>query len=717
MTIVPDLTTRDLSGSKIRLACELTFVPQVHGQETYYHIEVPAAGKFFRIGYPEYVFISMLDGTRTVAQALTITARTLGAEALTQSQGLQVATWVIENDIAELADQESVWSPRRQMNNNQRGGLTNRVNPFWMKIPLGSPDQLLAALLPSFGWLLSPVASMVGIIVILFGVGCAATNWTKFIASSAGVLAPNNWLWMLLAWAVLKVVHELAHGLACKYHRGEVRETGVIFILLAPMAYVDVTSCWRFPSKWQRIHVAISGMYAELVLAAVAAITWANVDSSLTHHLLFNVIVMASLSTLLFNANPLMRFDGYYILADLLNVPNLATDANRFVKGTASRLFFGERHRPLQILGFRRWFVCSYGVASTVWRLLVCVSLVSAASVLMHGAGLLLAIIGVFSWFAVPLWKVVVDFQRRFHEKRPSFIRALVCSVSIVVVIGAASLWLPWPGAMDAPVVVDYSDQSVVRSSVNGFVDHVHVMDGEMVEAGQLLVELHNDELEAQLHSLQLEYQQGEVQVRMAIDRHNAAAAQIARRNLQSIEERLNIIRRQSAGLRVHAPVAGRIVARNLHQSTGMYIKEGSEILTVANETRKELVLSVGQEEIDAIKIGDQTRFRIKGRLARVGRMERLDPRASTALPHPAMSSSLGGPLAVTEKEDSDQPSMRLVEPRFRGVITLSAEACQDLGAGEQGYAILGLRQVSIGEFAWVRMHRWYESLLRPSQG
>ena len=258
---------------------------------------------------------------------------------------------------------------------------------------------------------------------------------------------------------------------------------------------------------------------------------------------------------------------------------------------------------------------------------------------------------------------------------------------------------------MKAPVVVDYSDLSVVRSGAPGFVQRVHVVDGQMVEAGQLLVELHNEELTAEQRELELSYEQELVQHRVALNQRNGAKAQIAQRNTQAIEERLVEIRRRSEGLQVRAPVAGRIVARNLEQSVGTYVKEGAEILTVADEARKELVVSVGQEEIDAImpQVGQRTRFRIGGRLARTGKLDRLDPRASTALPHPAMSSKVGGALAVTQQDTADQANMRLVEPRFRGVIALSPQECRDLGAGEQGYAMLGLRQESIGQFAWVR--------------
>jgi hypothetical protein len=149
-----------------------------------------------------------------------------------------------------------------------------------------------------------------------------------------------------------------------------------------------------------------------------------------------------------------------------------------------------------------------------------------------------------------------------------------------------------------------------------------------------------------------------------------------------------------------------------------MYITEGDELLTVADESNKELVLSVGQDEIDTIvpRLGSQRKFRIGARRACVGSLDRLDPRASTSLPHPALSCEVGGPLAVKAVEGDQDSEMRLVEPRFKGVITLSPEVSQDLGVGEQGYAMLGLRRESIGQFAWVRFHRWIETLLRPQQ-
>ena len=212
------------------------------------------------------------------------------------------------------------------------------------------------------------------------------------LASSHLIFSPHNWLSMAIVWVLLKIAHELAHALACKRYGGEVRDMGLVFILFAPAAYVDVTSCWRFSSKWQRMHVAAAGMYVELVLAAMAAIAWSQTDSLVVRHWLFNVILMASVSTLLFNANPLMRFDGYYLLADLLEIPNLSPEGSRFVQQLGSRIFFGSRPAGQSPLGWRGCSFACYGLAAWLWRLAVCGSLLAASAILWQGAGLMLGL-------------------------------------------------------------------------------------------------------------------------------------------------------------------------------------------------------------------------------------------------------------------------------------------------------------------------------------
>ncbi len=171
------------------------------------------------------------------------------------------------------------------------------------------------------------------------------TNWGRFVASASEVFSVGNWLWLLVTWVSLKIIHEMAHAVACHRQGCAVRETGIVFILFAPLAYVDVTSCWRLNSRWSRIAVASAGMYVELVIAAIAIMAWAATDSPRAEFLLHNLILAAGLSTLIFNANALMRFDGYYILADLIEIPNLYAEGSTRSAGLSKESSAGNRHR------------------------------------------------------------------------------------------------------------------------------------------------------------------------------------------------------------------------------------------------------------------------------------------------------------------------------------------------------------------------------------
>jgi putative peptide zinc metalloprotease protein len=261
--------------------------------------------------------------------------------------------------------------------------------------------------------------------------------------------------------------------------------------------------------------------------------------------------------------------------------------------------------------------------------------------------------------------------------------------------------------------VVEYTDSSIVRCRADGFVVAIHVHDGTQVAAGELLLELRNDELETEFLELQASIRQAEARLREAFGDHDAGRAQVASRNLQALQERFAEIERQRVGLRVFAPVAGRIVARELDNAIGTYVKEGTQLLTVADERRKELLVCVSHDHIDDIapSLGKTVTFRSRGLTVHEGRLTRLEPRASRRLPHPALSAAVGGALPVRESDADDQAEVRLVEPRFPGVIAVSSSVSSKLACGQRGYARFGISRESIGEHLWIQICRWLKQL------
>ena len=696
-----DPTTRERLQARLKLRDEVFVWPESYGDKTWYHLELTERGRFFRVGLPEYTFLSLLDGETTLAGAISLTARVLGPDAFNEEQALSLVKWLTDSELIESLDD----APRTTDATPQAklGKLAEKLNPFWLKVPIANPDRVIERLLPWLSWLHSVPSMLVAVVLWIVAASAVAGRWSEFVASSQSVLAPSNWLYLSGAWVLLKLAHETSHAMACRRYGGSVRETGLIFILLAPIACVDVTSSLRFRSKWQRMQTAAAGMLLELTLASLAVFAWCQTDSVELKHQLFNVIFMASLTTLLFNANPLMKFDGYYILSDLLEIPNLATTGQHASQTLLRRWCLGLPTPPLRETGPRAKFITLYGLTAMLWRIAVCVSLTIAATAMWHGLGVILSIGCLLVGLGRPTIKSL-RAARQLQLANPSQFRKTTLRVGILTAAAIAMLVLaPWPFPRTAPGFVEYRDLAVVRAESPGFVRSVAVDDGEIVAAGQLLIELENRELATDVGDLEAALQQSEIRRDRAIGEQNTSAAQIEEENLAAIKKRLAEKQKQFDSLAIRAPIAGRVMSRTLKWKLGTYATEGSELVTIGDESQKEFRASLSQTDADALRATPRANLHLPsiGQLSAEAR--RINPKASFTPPHAALTSVTGGPLAVREipverqrqnekyefaepRQTADFPLDANESARFpvgkTGRVTLSAQAYGSLGSG-----------------------------------
>ena len=589
-----DESTRDLLQTRLRLRPDLVFRPERSGGGVWYHVECREQRRFFRIGLAEYTFISLLDGQTTPAEAISLTAREMVQDAFSEEQAVTILVWLLENGLATVTDtglsRAKPWAAAIEQ--RQQRKTLERLNPLWLKIPLGNPDQLATSLTRAFGWMHSLPAMLIATLIGVAALITLNTAWPEFAKSARTILDPDNWLWLTLTWLVLKVVHEASHAVACKRLGGTVPETGVIFVLLAPIAYVDVTSSLRFRSKWQRIQIAAAGMYVELLIAALALLLWRHVAAELPRHLLYNVIVMASLSTLIFNANPLMKFDGYYILSDLLELPNLAPRGNESVSRIFAQALFGTSPTGVRESPLRSRLITAYGFASLLWRVLVTIGLLITASALFHGLGVSLAIVALLIWSGKTLLRWFRNGAMLLSRSPARFARAALAIVVAVTAVGGL-LSAPWPATRTAPGFVEHRDLAVIRAGSPGFVIAVHVHDGQEVVAGDVLIELQNHELEAEVRDLLSAIHQSELKYHRLLKDQKTADAQVESGNKAALEKRLSEKQRQFDTLTVIAPQSGRVMSRSLPWMLGTFANEGDELLAIGDDTRKEFLASV----------------------------------------------------------------------------------------------------------------------------
>ena len=725
-------STIDVNTSTLALRDDLIFAPQRYRGGTYWHIECKSDGQFHRIGHREYVFISMLDGTRTMAQALAIASQHLGDSALTSVEATQTYMWLLQsklgtlNDHGQKRDLPAAASAKSLARSN---APRQHPNPFWTKVsfaPFASSGskKAIQKVLSLHHWLFRPTSTVIGIVLIAIAAASLATHWSDIRQLSHIVFSPHSLATMAITWLALKLLHEFGHAAASQRYGIDTSDAGLVFILFAPMPYVDVTSAWRLPSKWQRIHIAAAGMFVELVVAAVAAILLVQTESTTLANGLFNIVIMAGVSTVLFNANPLMRFDGYYILSDLLEIPNLYGEGSSKVRRRATRIVFGPWRRRSDVgvtsnpsrFGVRSWLIEAYGWFTLGWRVVICVSLTLAASILWHGAGVVLAVIGIAMWLGSPLHELARAIQQRWRCNRRSIVRGAFSFSTLGVAAAAALFMAPAPFRVFVPGMVDYADAALVRCDSDAFIDEIHVDDGQVVEAGTLLIVLRNDNVTRRYKELALEIEQTKLRRRIAMDEHDVPESHVQWRNLTSLHEQLSEITRQYEAQFVRAPVSGTVARRGLSNQIGTFVPEGSILLTIKQEEAKEVIVYVAHDDLDRVvrHVGSHVQVRMSPFVSTEGLFSKLEPRASTDLDAPCLAAAEGGPLAVESETDGDddQPSLTMVTSRFRGIVTIPSDSAPHLPCGQRVALKLYNGRDCLGSWLATTLRAWIESKL-----
>jgi putative peptide zinc metalloprotease protein len=682
-----NFSVRETEGLRPRLRDGLRFSIQEHGGRRVCVIEDSAASRFHRVGLAEYRFIRALDGTRPVAGILAQLARE-GQEAFTEGEALQMLRWLKDQHLLAVESARGGPTDREHGERALRMAIT-WLNPLVCKIPLFRPDRFLSRveplLRPALGW----GGFLVWLIVLLVGAAHVGMDWRRFEADSGGLLARDNWFWLFLAWAGLKVMHEFSHGLFCKHYGAVVREAGIIFVLFIPMGYVDATASLGLASRWRRMMVSVAGLYMEFFLAAIAAVVWANTPPGSLHTLAHNTVITGTLITLLFNANPLMRFDGYFILSDLLDVPNLATRGRQwFQRATGWLLLGGKGGRKLRPDSREKWIVAGYGVAAWLWQVVVLVGLLVAASVALRGGGLLLAVIAAIAWVALPVSHFVHGIATSIRGGAGHWSTVAVRAGAILTVV-ALVVFVPWHRMVASDGVVELAETQVLRAECPGFVARELVQDGEVVAEGQVLVELDNAEAAAELASRRLALDKQELRARLAYTRDEVSAFQAEQSKTEALRKEVAEYERYLATLQVRAPFAGRVTSRQLGTRQGVFFSAGDEIVRLGRAAECEVKVAVSERDAPHFRaaLSQPMKVRLTGRgEVLAGELTRVEARATREPPHPALTAMAGGPLALRRSEETDAdarraPAFELAEPHFTAVVRLAHRG--DLSPGE----------------------------------
>ena len=481
------------AGLKPRLRAHTRILRQHFRGKRWYVLQDPASGRFHRFSEAAHFVIGLMDGRRTVHEIWTIGCDRLGDDNLTQDEMLQLLAQLHQADIlhgdVRPDPDELVWRGDKQ----RRMKLVQTFfNPLAVRFPLFDPDRFLEATLPVVRPLLGWFGVVMFVVATVLGLTLAGMHWeelTKDIADR--VFASQSLLLLVVTYPFIKALHELGHGYATKRWGGEVHEMGVMFLVFIPVPYVDASAAAAFRSKWQRAFVGAAGMIVEMTLAAARADRLAQRRAGPVRAFAFNVMLIGGVSTLLFNGNPLLRFDGYYVLSDLVEIPNLGMRSTRHICYLIQRYLFGaaDAVSPVTARGEGAWFVF-YGIASFGYRLTVAVTIISFTASKFFVVGVILAIWAVVMMYLWPLAKAV-RFLFTSPLLRPKRRRAL--AVTGGAVAGLAAGPADGAGAVRDGRLRASSGAGrarVVNAGVEGIVVEILAPPNAAVAKGQALIRL-----------------------------------------------------------------------------------------------------------------------------------------------------------------------------------------------------------------------------------
>ena len=661
-----------------------------------------------RLNPPAHYLVGLMDGRRTLQELWDAAAQRFGDQAPTQDEVIQLLGQLHAADLVQSEGAPDVDELlRRARRTRNRTLMAKLLAPLAIKVPLFDPDRLLERWLPWFRPLFGPAGALLWLALVGWGAFSAAQHWNELTQDIGNrVLAPENLLVLGLVFPLLKAAHEFGHACAVKAWGGEVHEMGVMFLVMMPVPYVDASAASAFARRRQRVIVGAAGMAVELCIASAALLFWLDMQPGLPRAVLFNVMLIAGVSTVLFNANPLLRFDGYYILSDLIDIPNLRQRAQQYLGAVLQRGLFGIANDAVQATPREAAWFLFFSIASFIYRLTVTFAIAVFIGSHYFVVGVLLAIWAVATGiFAPVLWLVgFIAFSPRLRRHRA---RAVLTSGALAAALFVLVFVVPVPSWTNAQGVLWDAEQSVVRSGADGFVQRVAAQPGSRVRRGDPLVEADDPLLLPRLKMVRAEKEAAEARYQ-AERMENLSASLVTQEKLKALDADLQRLEERMRDLVVRAPGDGIFALAAPENLPGRFLKQGEQIAHVIPEGRVTCRVLVTQQQVHLVRSGTRA---VRARLAErpretvEARVLREVPLAMDRLPSLALSQAGGGEVAL----DPRTGAPKALQTHFELEIELLTE--RPAGAGGRVYLRFEHEPETAGRQVWRAAQQLYLKL------
>lgn len=651
-----------VSSLKPRLAQQLKIVRQPVRDQVWHVLVEAESGRQIRLNPVAWEFGGRCDGTHTVAELWELLLERLGEDAPTQDDVLRMLAQLYRHGMVQFDAAPHLSMLFAQRDKEGRKASKRWINPMLLRMRLFDPTRLLDRIEP---WL-RPLFSRAGLLAWVVGVAAGAflcvVNFPQLRSEALARAASPQMLWLAwLSFPVIKAIHELSHALAVRRFGGEVHEVGLSLMFLTPAPYVDASAANSFVRRSHRVVVSAAGIMTELLIAAFAAAVWLAVQPGVVRDLALATLLICSVSTLLFNGNPLLRLDGYYVLSDALDLPNLAARSNAWWTACAYRLARGQQSVPPATLaaGELKWLVL-YSPASWLFRLGLLFALVTWIGGKSWLLGWTVAL-GLLGWMVLRGSSFVLKLSDGFSRLRAA---ALAWAALAVFALALILFVLPVPSIVVARGVVWPPEGAQVRPQLAGIVTQTPVANGTVVQAGDLLLTLADPALTAERDRRVSQLAGLQAQQYLALMKDPVKAADIAE-DIARSEAEIARAEQQLAQLMVRSQTSGRLVLSSLDDLPGSHAARGAMLGYIVGDDVANVRVALDEQNILLVR----NRIRkVEVRLVDLptqpmaGLVGNEVPAATRKLPSSVLGEKRGGDVLV---DPADKEGLRTLTPIF----------------------------------------------------
>ncbi|MGZ0170165.1 MAG: hypothetical protein ACKVHE_11460 [Planctomycetales bacterium] len=707
----------------------------------YWVIKDPAGLKYYRLQQEQYHVLNLLDGERSLEQ--------LREEMLKIMPTVRLQLSDIQHLITDLHEKSLVSSNRsgqgaslikKQRDEKKKKFFNTLKSLLYLRLPGWDPESTLKVIYPFFRWMFSPIGVFLWAAIVITSWAMLAVQFETFRTELPKFQQFFGWPNLLYLWITLsasKIIHEFGHGLSCKHFGGECHEMGIMLLVFSPCLYCDVSDSWMLRSKWPRIMIGAAGMYIEILLSAFAIFIWRYTDQGLLHNLALNIFFVTTITTVIFNANPLMRFDGYYMMSDFLEIPNLRPKADKLLRESFAWYCLGIESKPDPFMPEtgKVWFVC-FAIAAGIYRWFIVIAITVFLYTVLKPYGLqsLGATLAVVSISTI-MYSMISNLYKMITAPRiePMSKPKMAFSLTILFCVCFAVLSLPMPLHIEATYIIEPLDVKHIYTQTPGELTDVPVKAGDKVDGTQVVAQLRNPDLEDQKRDLlnKRKIQAVEFDTQRIVGnegRMSLAENQIALLTVQlkEVQQRLDAltIKAEIAGTIVEAPRVPELpieMARKqlstwngtpLHpKNIGATIDERTHLLSVAPSHLFQAIVLIDQGDINELSQAElvarledsekkhqiiQLKFDHLPSRTYEGHIQEVSKNPLEYVPE-QLSNKLGGDLpTVTDSQGRE----RLLSSVYQATVELDQDV-DLLRSGMRGLARFRVEERTAGQWLW----------------